>query len=1070
MSGDYSRWSYDPRRHFAAVLMQQGRVSTDADWNEWATTVLRRVQAASLDTLGRAAVPRETPDGFRIEAAGGKLTVGRGRIYVDGLLVENHGEPPDEWDPRLAEQRGTGATPYDAQPYLPDPPPLPAGGPHLVYVKAWQRELTYIEDPALVEKALGVDATTRLQTAWQVKVLPDVGAAVTCATPLEDVPGFLEAEPPAAGRLTTGSADVQGQPDPCRVPPSGGYKGLENQLYRVEIHAGGDLAGQDRATFKWSRDNGTVASRVSEIPALDRIVVESVGRDALLRFSDGDWVEVTDDRRELAGLPGEMRRIQAGGGVDDATRTIRLTDPLPAGMFPVDGQGRTAPERNTRVRRWDQQGRVLDADGNLVVDLDDPGADGTIPVADAPTQILLEHGVVATFDLDPGSGRFRTGDHWLFAARTADASVEELQDAPRRGIHAHYAGLALVTFPDAETDCRTLWPPEVGDPGCDCTVCVTPESHANGELTIQAAIDQVKETGGTVCLGTGTYALADPVEIHDAGSVRLRGKGWATVLVATGGRPALDVRRGIGIAIEDLAVVASAVEAASDAIRIGRCLDVAVERCYVLGLPVSEEGGAAIGLEGVLVGLRMHDCVLAAHTGIAGGAGGEREEREDREGREDPYLVTASLRLDSNWLWCAERGIELGRSSIHLADTRIAGNTVWGCGEAGLISRGANAVGPFNVEGNAFRVDGSGIVVGVDAARIADNDVQGGGDGIALDPGLDAGGIDHCQVLANRIRGVKGHGIAIRTRVNSGMIKHNVIAETGGGGIVMQGEGSAGRLVVENNQLLDIGQSTNKEGLHASALRFVAVEDLHVAGNAVRRFSSTGRQAASRSAILAVAPGSACIDANRLAGIAPAEGFLGRSSGIEVVRPLRSADVAGNAVARRGGEEEKLAGGTWTGVRVGGPELDGEGRRRPFLALGDLAVADLEGEAVVFTATNALAFAARARSDVALRANAVVAEASDAPPVLVSGAALCQLAENRIRSPESRGDASVIRCARAIVSGNDLRGISDASVLEIDLLLENQPAVLGNLRSGDILVDGNPLGAPWAELNPFSTD
>ena len=176
------------------------------------------------------------------------------------------------------------------------------------------------------------------------------------------MPGFVEAEPRGGGRLTTGTADVAGEPDPCRVPPSGGYKGLENQLYRVEIHDGGGLTGAGRATFKWSRDNATVATRVTEIPALDRLVVESVGRDEVLGFSDGDWIEITDDGRELAGLPGEMRRIQAGGGVDDATRTIRLDRAAARrARFPTDAQGHTTPARNTRIRRWDQHGRVLNA-------------------------------------------------------------------------------------------------------------------------------------------------------------------------------------------------------------------------------------------------------------------------------------------------------------------------------------------------------------------------------------------------------------------------------------------------------------------------------------------------------------------------------------------------------------------------------------------------------------------------------------------------------------------------------------------------------------------------------------
>jgi hypothetical protein len=1059
MSGDYSRWSFDSRRHFGAVLMQQGRVQTDSDWNEWAQTLLRRLQAGSLDGVGRAVVPRETPDAFKVEAAGGTFTIGRGRIYVDGLLVENHGEAPLEWDPRLAEPRGTAPTPYASQPHLPEPPALPANGPHLVYLKAWQRELTAIEDPSLVEKALGVDTTTRLQTVWQARLLPAVGTAVTCATDLEDVPGFLDAEPPAAGRLTTGSADVAAEPDPCLVPPGGGYKGLENQLYRVEIHTPGDLAGADRATFKWSRDNGTVATRVTEIPAPDRIVVESVGRDDLLRFSDGDWVEITDDFRELAGLPGEMRRIQTGGGVDDATRTIRLAAPLPAGAFPVDAQGRTTPARNTRIRRWDQHGRVLDAAGNLLVDLDAAGADGTIPVADAPARIVLENGVVVTFALDPGSGRFRTGDHWLFAARTADASVEELDEAPPRGIHAHYAKLALVTFPDAESDCRSLWPPEEGVGGCECSVCVSPETHLNGTLTIQAAIDQIKQSGGTVCLGPGTYPLAKPVEIHDARSVRLHGQGPATALVATAGGTALDIRRGIGIKVDDLAVVTSTQDAPTDAITVGRCADFALARCYVADLPAADVGGAAVGLEGYVVGARIEDCALAAKTGIAGGT---------RDTGDDAFLVSAALRIEGNALWCGDRGIELGHAAVHLAGTRIAGNTAWGCDEFGLIAAGASAAGAFDVSANAFNVRGSGIAVSVDGARIADNDIDGGrGDGIALERGLDAAGIDECQVLANRIHDVEGDGIAIRTRVNSGMIKHNVIAGTGAGGIVVEDDGSAGALVVENNQLFDVGQALNKEGLNTGAIRLVGVRELDVSGNTVLRFAAGSRQSDERTGILSVGSLSVRIDANRLIGIGPADSFIGAASGIGVVAPWTSATLDGNVLRRRGGDADKVNGATWFGVLVRGLSMPDSG---PFYDLGDLGVGDLGDQAVVLTATNAIVYAAPPRGDVVLRSNEVVAEASDAPPVFVSMAAACQLAENRVRNPAGRGTASQLRCARAIVSGNDLRGIGDADVLAIQLLGKGQAAVVGNLRTGRITVNGAALADPFAALNPVSPE
>ena len=108
------------------------------------------------------------------------------------------------------------------------------------------------------------------------------------------------------------------------MPPSGGYTGLENQLYRVEIHQRrcarhGDL--QMVARQRIGRDARDRASSIRR-----PLVVESVGKDDVLRFNDGDWIEITDDWLELTGVPGqpdapraELHRITVGGGVDDAT-------------------------------------------------------------------------------------------------------------------------------------------------------------------------------------------------------------------------------------------------------------------------------------------------------------------------------------------------------------------------------------------------------------------------------------------------------------------------------------------------------------------------------------------------------------------------------------------------------------------------------------------------------------------------------------------------------------------------------------------------------------------------------
>ena len=101
------------------------------------------------------------------------------------------------------------------------------------------------------------------------------------------------------------------------------------------------------------------------------------------------------------------------------------------------------------------------------------------------------------------------------------------------------------------------WPPEFGGgEGCACTVCVTPESHNGGTLTIQQAIDQVRSAGGTVCLDVGLYNLgATPVQLDGAQSVRLVGQGWRTMLSYAGNGPAVIVQRTIGVGVEDLTVL-----------------------------------------------------------------------------------------------------------------------------------------------------------------------------------------------------------------------------------------------------------------------------------------------------------------------------------------------------------------------------------------------------------------------------------------------------------------------------------------------------------------------------------
>ena len=454
-----------------------------------------------------------------------------------------------KWDARLAELSGTaklsgadidaapsglsGTTSYDDQPFHPNPPDLPSGENYLVYVDVWQRDITYLQDATLVDDAVGVDTTARMQTVWQVKVLEDVGD-IDGSTADADIPGWLQTIHPSSARLSTGTGSLSDDDNPCLLPPQAGYKGLENQLYRVQVHEGGPA---ESATFKWSRDNAVVASRISAIPSGNEIVVDSLGRDDWLGFHEGDWVEITDDHRDLMGLPGEIRRIQLGSGIDTATRTITLEgNPLPTGSgdgeFPVDGDGLTENTRNTRLIRWDQAGIVFREDETEYTDLDDVTSTGLITIPASGTRLFLEKGILVDFDLEgvvveaDFEPEFKTGDYWIFSARVNSNSIEQLDRAPPEGTHHHYTKLAIIDDGNI-IDCRTLWPPEMGDSGCACTVCVHPEGHNSGSATIQQAIDHVIAAGGgTVCLSVGRFHINEPIRIS-GNSVTLRGPGLA---------------------------------------------------------------------------------------------------------------------------------------------------------------------------------------------------------------------------------------------------------------------------------------------------------------------------------------------------------------------------------------------------------------------------------------------------------------------------------------------------------------------------------------------------------------
>ncbi|MCD6032886.1 MAG: hypothetical protein K0S78_5068, partial [Thermomicrobiales bacterium] len=1070
------------------------------DWNELVEILERRHRAETVDTVGRSAVPRDIPGGFEIALTGGGPTIGPGRIYVDGLLAENHGQAPAgqtqlDFDPVLAELRGSAPLPYNGQPYLPNAAavaPFPAaGGPHLVYLDVWQRELTYLEEPDLVENAVGVDTTTRAQTAWQVRVLPNVGTGITCDSPDGDLQGWLDLIAPSAGRLTTAAVGVAEEDDPCLTPPSGGYKGLENHLYRVEIHDGGGL---NDATFKWSRDNASVATTVTSIPTANELVVTWVRRDAILRFSPGDWIEITDDWRELAGLPGIMALIE---NVDDATRTLTLDRNLPAGTFPTDATNATDPARHTRIRRWDHRGRIDDSSGALLVNLDAAGSDGVIPLPPAGRSVTLENGVQVTFTVAAAGGEFRSGDYWTFAARTADASVEELAQAPPRGVHHHYCRLAIVTLPNDVQDCRTIWPPEIAGAGCDCTACVDPESHNSGVFTIQQAINEVRAEGGKVCLAPGQYVLRQPVRIEGARSLLLQGKGWLTQLAYAGDGPAIVVANSTGVTLEAFMLTSSEFGAFPASVLVRNSPATTIQRCVLFQVQFQrspregQRSGALIGLSGVTLATVIRENMLMGAYGIASVAGEDEEigRLEDRA-----RLISAELAIEDNLMRCRAGGILLAGATIFLAETRIAGNVLDECEEAGIVvigrvggqSEAWRGSSHIEIRGNTLSTVGEGIRVGTNDTRILDNDIGAsedeaerevalrGSNGIALAPSPQQE-VARCQILGNRIRGLFGHGIAIATNVRSLMIKQNVIARVGGDGIHMEDESVAEVLSIENNHLSNIAPTANDRTTAVAGIRLTDCRNSAIAGNVVSNVGQAAVENPMRSGIIVERGArSVRISGNEVERIGP-NIHLGAGLGIGVILADGSTDVLDNVVRRGGIESPEGEGvrGDWFAlviVEASGErpdvEIDAPGRPQFGFAGRIITVAEGRTAAVLFP-NRAFVLDISGRASVGARGN-VLSGYGDTQLVFIVTRGACVFSENRCVLELADNDSITIvnlRAESAVVSGNVINGSQALTGLRISAELAT---VLGNIAAPTrIILNGAPLPDPWAPLNVF---
>ncbi|WP_050420609.1 DUF6519 domain-containing protein [Bradyrhizobium tropiciagri] len=564
MSSDRSRRIETPHFGYNGVVAQQGRVVLDRDFNAEQALMADRVGLDALSFVGPCGTP---DDGFRIDApppasppssplssppsaAAADFRISPGLMYVGGQAVTLS----------LVENATTAPYSYLHQPDWPAPPPVVQPQRELVYLDVIELEVGAVEDPDLLEVALGgPDTTGRKKLLRRIKRVPvkqaDCRAAWAEAVARWRQQGLafnplLMTLVPAVG-LKVGFVSGGGTGDPCDPVVTGGYLGAENQLIRVRIDKSG---GTPR--LLWSYDNASFLYRVDTVNAdKTRIKLTSDPPDAFHYPQAGQFVEVLataallGKEPDATGSPSGVEIVQAAaeptGFIAALARAYGPAvngDPtnylvLNAGDWPSNFADNNLP---VFVRVW-QSAEALPASG------------GTVTIASAATGVST--GLTATITL-PEKGVLPDGAFWEIAARPGTPQgvyPETLLLAPRPpdGPNRWVCPLAVIDWSAKDgpviTDCRQTFLSLVALsrrlPGCS-TFSIGVRDLTTAKL--QAWIDAAAATaplGAVICLAAGEYDLDAPLRLdarHSGLTIDACG-GPAVIKAAEGADPKLFV-------------------------------------------------------------------------------------------------------------------------------------------------------------------------------------------------------------------------------------------------------------------------------------------------------------------------------------------------------------------------------------------------------------------------------------------------------------------------------------------------------------------------------------------------
>lgn len=437
MKTEISRDSHQPDKRYSGVYQQQGRMLTDADWNELVEILKQRLNDALKDVVGRkegsiGGVPRH-----RALKINDDLTIQPGHLYVDGIAARIHGDTPLN---------------YDVQSDFPGAPDLPSAPDNnfTFYADVWERTVTHLMDEYLRDKGLhGADTCTRKQMMAQVKWW------------LIDDDPEQSARNPAKGdaKLSLTLHKVSTQPDPCDpcAAELDVVSKVGNYLFRVEVHdVKGDANNPSEITLKWSNENGA-----EQFPALPTKEEMPAG------FINDGWVYEFFDQTSEKHLGVHLVNTSWEPVRGELTEIKEPSNPYEVPTIPGSSE-------EIFVRRWDGYCR-LDLSGTGSVS----GVDRGIVLSTSKDEDKLGYANIGDslhlvldsikLDMEIKNKSFVAGDYWLAEVREAEHKplVAEksklIENELPHGIEHHYLTLGKVEgdilLPNPEADRKYAFPP-----------------------------------------------------------------------------------------------------------------------------------------------------------------------------------------------------------------------------------------------------------------------------------------------------------------------------------------------------------------------------------------------------------------------------------------------------------------------------------------------------------------------------------------------------------------------------------------------------------------------------------